>query len=73
MPHVMLLVPGYGAQGGDAAAVKACFKKGLRGGIVNNSRAIMFPHLKTKSEAPIAAQVREATEKFVKDIRAILA
>lgn len=72
MPHAMFLVPGFGAQGGAAAAVKACFKDGLRGGIVNNSRAVMFPHLKTKSTAPIAEQVREATEKFVKDIRAIL-
>ena len=41
MPHVFLLVPGYGAQGGAAADVAAAFDdKGL-GAIINSSRGIM--------------------------------
>lgn len=41
MPHTMFLVPGYGAQGGDASDVKFAFDKDGLGAIVNSSRAIM--------------------------------
>ena len=46
LPTSLFLVPGYGAQGGSAAAAVATFvpgPKGLEGGIVNSSRAILFP------------------------------
>lgn len=41
MPHTMFLVPGYGAQGGNASDVKFAFDKDGLGAIVNSSRAIM--------------------------------
>lgn len=42
MPHVPLLVPGYGSQGGSATDVAAAFdQKGL-GALINSSRAINF-------------------------------
>lgn len=41
MPHVPFLIPGYGAQGGTAADVKAGFIEGL-GAVVNSSRGIIY-------------------------------
>ncbi len=47
LPHALFLVPGYGAQGGSAAAALKGFVRGdsgrLEGGIVNSSRGILFP------------------------------
>ena len=47
LPHSLFLVPGYGAQGGDARAALSGFVPGpggrLEGGIVNSSRGILFP------------------------------
>ncbi len=43
MPGVWLLVPGYGAQGGTAADVKAAFDANGLGAIVNSSRGVTFP------------------------------
>ncbi len=43
MPHVWFLVPGYGAQGGTAADVRACFLPGGSGAVVNSSRGVVFP------------------------------
>lgn len=41
MPSSMLLVPGYGAQGGSAADVAAAFDSRGLGAVINSSRAIM--------------------------------
>lgn len=46
MPRTLFLVPGYGAQGGNAAGAVNGFVKGpngLEGGIVSSSRGILFP------------------------------
>ncbi|MEZ4332345.1 MAG: orotidine-5'-phosphate decarboxylase [Myxococcota bacterium] len=46
LPRALFLIPGYGAQGGRAADAVAPFvagPAGLEGGIVNSSRAILFP------------------------------
>ncbi len=47
LPHSLFLVPGYGAQGGDAKAALRGFVRGpngrLEGGVVNSSRGILFP------------------------------
>ena len=42
MPHVPLLVPGYGTQGGSAADVLAGFRADGFGALINSSRAINF-------------------------------
>lgn len=44
MPHVWILVPGFGAQGGAATDVAAAFDQQGLGALVNNSRAIIFAH-----------------------------
>jgi orotidine-5'-phosphate decarboxylase len=43
MPDVWLLVPGYGAQGGTAADVKAAYRPDGLGAIVNSSRGVTVP------------------------------
>ena len=43
MPHSLILVPGYGAQGGDEAAVRAAFNADGLGALINSSRGIIFP------------------------------
>lgn len=46
MPNALFLVPGYGAQGASAEAAVAGFVKGPKGregGVVNSSRAVIYP------------------------------
>jgi orotidine-5'-phosphate decarboxylase len=43
LPNVWFLVPGYGAQGGSAADVKAAYRPDGLGAIVNSSRGVTFP------------------------------
>jgi orotidine-5'-phosphate decarboxylase len=46
LPTAIFLVPGYGAQGATADAAVQGFREGpagLEGGIINSSRAILFP------------------------------
>lgn len=42
MPGVMMLVPGYGAQGAGAKDARAAFDEGGRGAIVNSARGILY-------------------------------
>jgi orotidine-5'-phosphate decarboxylase len=42
-PDVWFLVPGYGAQGGTAADVKAAYRADGLGAVVNSSRGVVFP------------------------------
>lgn len=44
MPHTWFLVPGFGTQGGTARDVASAFDSSGLGGIVNNSRGIIFAH-----------------------------
>ncbi len=46
LPEALFLVPGYGAQGASAADAVAGFittRQGRQGGIVNSSRAVLYP------------------------------
>lgn len=42
MKKQFFLVPGYGAQGGDAQSVRNCFNKDGLGAIVNASRSVLY-------------------------------
>jgi orotidine-5'-phosphate decarboxylase len=44
MPRAIILVPGYGAQGGTAEGAAACFNCDRRGAVVNASRSIIYSH-----------------------------
>ena len=47
MPEQLFLVPGYGAQGGGAEDVKACFKSDGTGAIITASRSILYAYEKS--------------------------
>ncbi|MBO5412581.1 MAG: orotidine-5'-phosphate decarboxylase [Clostridia bacterium] len=60
LPHTFYLIPGYGAQGGNAEMLKSCFKADGLGGVVNNSRGILCAYKKnggTYYEAARAAAI----------------
>lgn len=53
MPHALILVPGYGAQGGSGKDAVASFVNG-KGGIVNASRSLMCAWKKREDIDPVA-------------------
>jgi orotidine-5'-phosphate decarboxylase len=55
MPRTVFLMPGYGAQGGSAAAIKAALSKDGLGVLVSSSRGLMYPW----RPAPVPADWRE--------------
>src|SRR5205823_5477893 len=67
IPHVVFLVPGYGAQGGSAADTAAAFRADGAGAIVNSSRGITacFQPDEPKWEEAI----ERATRATIEDLR----
>jgi len=66
MPHSMLLVPGFGAQGGSADDVRPARDAAGFGAVVNSSRQIIFAHSRAEfaerlGDARWQDAVREAT------------
>jgi orotidine-5'-phosphate decarboxylase len=77
MPKSYFLVPGYGAQGGDANDIVPCFNKDGLGAIVNSSRGILYTHMSDDersncSRREYLASVKDATVKMQKDIYTVL-
>src|SRR5205807_4584332 len=66
LPDVWFLVPGYGAQGGTAADVRAAFWTNGLGAVVNSSRGVTFPFApdETKWGAAVERAVRAAAEEL---------
>lgn len=62
LPRVWFLVPGYGAQGGTAADVRAGFLPNGLGAVVNSSRGVVFPFAPDDAdwEAKIVAAAQRA-------------
>jgi orotidine-5'-phosphate decarboxylase len=69
MPKALILVPGYGAQGGSAQAAAECFSDDGLGAIVNSSRGITYafgdPDI---SRDGFVRSVREKTRRMIDDI-----
>jgi orotidine-5'-phosphate decarboxylase len=69
MPKALILVPGYGAQGGSAQAAAECFNDDGLGAIVNSSRGITYafgdPDI---SRDAFVSSVREKTRRMIDDI-----
>jgi orotidine-5'-phosphate decarboxylase len=77
MKNTYFLVPGYGAQGGTAEDVAACFNQDGLGAIVNSSRGIIAAYkskeyLEKYSEKDFAAAARAAAIKMRDDINSEL-
>ncbi len=73
LPDSLFLVPGYGAQGGGAAAALRGFVRGpdgrLEGGVVNSSRGILFPtDSDTGDPARWEGAVDDALERAICDL-----
>jgi len=74
MPRSIILVPGYGAQGGSAKDVLPCFNEDGYGAVVNASRSINYPHGTDLdvSREKFQDLVREAVQKMNEDINGAL-
>jgi len=75
MPHVSLLIPGYGSQGGAGADVAAGFTSDGLGAVVNSSRGIIFAHKRKEyaeefGDARWEEAVKSATEGMIRDLAA---
>lgn len=70
MPHTFFLVPGYGAQGGNAEMLKSCFKEDGLGGVVNNSRGVLCAYKKNGGTYYEAA--RNACVAMQKDLSSVI-
>jgi len=66
LPEVIFLVPGFGAQGGSVADVRAAIRADGMGAIINSSRGIVFPFSpdETQWERRIIAATDEAIGKL---------
>ncbi len=65
LPNSILLVPGYGAQGGKAEDVARAFDEKGEGAIVNASRSIVF----AKKDAPTLGELASAAGEAAKRMR----
>ncbi len=75
MPHTWFLVPGFGAQGAGAHDVRDAFDSDGLGGIVNNSRGIIFAYERPEYRDRFAAAdwqraVEAATREMIDQLRA---
>ena len=70
LPHTFFLIPGYGAQGGNAEMLKNSFHRGGMGGIVNNSRGILCAYRKEGGDFAEAA--RAAALRMKEDLLSVL-
>lgn len=75
MPRSLLLVPGYGAQGGGAADVVGAFDADGWGAVVNSSRGLMYSPgaLAATDLATLRSEVRTAATAMRDDLRRVLA
>lgn len=75
MPHTLLLIPGFGTQGGTAKDCAAAFDEQGLGAIVNNSRGIIFAHARPEYQGRFGASrwqeaVEAATREMIGQLKA---
>jgi len=69
MSHSLLLIPGYGAQGGTAKDCAPAFDDRGLGAIVNNSRGIIFAHQKNEYKEKFGgSRWQEAVDAATRDM-----
>lgn len=73
MPNALILVPGYGAQGGSAESAAACFNRDGLGAVVSSSRGITYRYPSADLPCQLYINsVRENTLRMIEDITAAL-
>jgi orotidine-5'-phosphate decarboxylase len=69
MPNTFFLIPGIGSQGGDVNSLRPLFDGLGRGGIINASRSITFPHnLINPFDSNYVNQVKRAISELIEKI-----
>ncbi len=69
MPQAIILVPGYGAQGGSAQSAAACFHENGLGALVSSSRGITYSFSdRAISRTAFAISVRDNTLRMIDEI-----
>lgn len=73
MPHVPLLIPGYGSQGGTSADVASAFHADGTGALINSSRGIIFAASRKEFKDRFAPKdweraVEQATRDMIADL-----
>ncbi len=70
MPRGIILVPGYGAQGGSAKSAAACFDENGLGALVSSSRGTTYTYSGPDiSRAAYTRSVRENMLRMIEDVR----
>ena len=74
MPRAIFLLPGYGAQGGGAEGLAACFDRDGLGAVVSASRSVTYPKgaEAATSAAAYRELVRESLLAMIADVNAAL-
>jgi len=72
MPRAVILVPGYGAQGGTAADVVPAFNEDGLGAVVNASRSVIFAYKGEPTAAEAKAAIGAAAAAMNTDINGAL-
>ncbi len=68
--NTFFLIPGYGAQGGKAENIKACFDENGLGGIINNSRGIILAYKSLNyDEKDFGKASRQAVLNMIDDLK----
>ncbi len=68
MPSQIFLIPGYGAQGGEADDLRPVFYEGGKGALVNSSRGILFAFEEAGKPEEFAFYAGEAARKAKEDL-----
>jgi orotidine-5'-phosphate decarboxylase len=69
MPHVWILVPGFGKQGGRASDVRGAFDTGGLGALVVSARDVIFAHGRAEMNAGLTdSQWQTAVERACFDM-----
>lgn len=71
MPQQVFLVPGFGAQGGSADDVKACFKADGSGAVITASRSVIYAYKKddTRWQPAVEAAARQFKQQVSEILR----
>ena len=69
LKHCILLLPGYGAQGGTADGIRPCFDQHGLGALVTSSRGVIYSF--TDKSVEWRASIREAAASFSDEIGCI--
>ena len=68
LPGIVLLVPGFGTQGGSASDVSGAFDENGLGAIINNSRGITFAYERPAYHARFGGDWQSAIAQAVRDM-----